>query len=132
MAGPKGSKYFDIFLDYQIWLRGRSPDGQLGDHLVMLLKKIDQLGSIKMAAESQGMSYRKAWGDIREAEVFLRFDLIQTIRGGKEGGLSRLTDDGLELVAAFDELHAEFDKAIHRITKKFFRQLNQQVSDRNE
>ncbi|MBT3241657.1 MAG: LysR family transcriptional regulator [Bacteroidetes bacterium] len=126
MAGPKGSKYFDIFLDYQVWLTTRSNQGKLSDNLVSLLKLIEKHGSLKSAAGIQGLSYRKAWGDLRKAEDFLGFRLIETVRGGKDGGLSRLTEDGRGLIEAFTELHKQFDEAIYNITKRFFRQLNEQ------
>ncbi len=125
MAGPKGSKYFDIFLDYQVWLKGHSREGKVADQLIELLKEIDLHGSLKKAAAKKGLSYRKAWGDIKEAEEFLSLVLIDSSRGGKDGGLSRLTDDGIELLAAFEELHKQFDQAIHRITQQFFNTLNQ-------
>jgi len=124
MAGPKGSKYFDIFLDYQVWLKGRKKADRVDDCLIELLKEIGLHGSLKRAAINRNLSYRKAWGDIKEAEGFLGFHLIDSSRGGKNGGLSQLTDDGKELLAAFEELHIQFDQAIHRITRQFFNKLN--------
>lgn len=125
MAGPKGSKYFDVFLNYQIKLSSKTQQGSLNDSLIRLLQEIATEGSLKMAAENRKLSYRKAWGDIKDAELFLGFELIETVRGGKDGGQSRLTKDGEELVMAFEELYDEFDTAIYRITRKFFHQLNQ-------
>ncbi|MCD6347080.1 MAG: LysR family transcriptional regulator, partial [Bacteroidales bacterium] len=91
---------------------------------VRLLQLIQQEGSLKRAAGKLGHSYRKAWGDLREAEKFLGFRLIAATRGGKDGGTTSLTDDGKDLVQAFLELHMQFDEAIYKITKRFFRQLN--------
>ena len=125
MAGPKGSKYFDVFLDYQIKLNSKSEKGKVDDTVIDLLIEIESLGSLKMAAEKVGLSYRKAWGDVKDAERFLGFELVEGIRGGKDGGLSRLTADGENLVLAFKELHKEFDEAIYRITRQFFHKLNQ-------
>lgn len=125
MAGPKGSKYFDIFLNYQVWLEKRNDSGQVPDTLIALLKLIREKGSLRAAAEAAGISYRKAWGDIHAAGDFLGFPLIEAIRGGKEGGNSHLTEHGAELVAAFDALHEQFDQAIHRIIRDFFKRLNQ-------
>lgn len=124
MAGPKGSKYYNVFLDYGVWLTNRETVGRLDDKLVGLLKCIQEHGSLRSAADSLGLSYRKAWGDIRKAEKFIGFALVEKIRGGKDGGLSRLTDDGAELVEAFSHLHKDFDEAIYRTTKKFFHELN--------
>ncbi len=124
MAGPKGSKYYNIFLDYGVWLTNRESGDTLNDKLVQLLVGIQQSGTLRSAAESLGLSYRKAWGDIRKAEKFIGLPLVQRIRGGKDGGLSRLTPDGTELVEAFAQLHKEFDEAIYRTTRKFFHDLN--------
>ncbi|MCK5821928.1 MAG: LysR family transcriptional regulator [Bacteroidales bacterium] len=124
MAGSKGSKYFNIFLDYQVWLKAQNREGRVDDQLIELLKEIGLHGSLKKAAIKKGLSYRKAWGDIKEAEEFLELSLIVSTRGGKDGGLSLLTEDGRELIAAFDELHYQFDQAIHRITRQFFNKLN--------
>jgi molybdate transport system regulatory protein len=124
MAGPKGSKYYNVFLEYGVWLTNRDSGGRLDDKLVRLLRGVRDNGSLRSAAESLGLSYRKAWGDIRKAENFIGFALVERIRGGKDGGLSRLTADGAELLEAFRQLHHDFDKAIYRTTKKFFHDLN--------
>lgn len=131
MAGPQGSKYYNIFLEYEVWLTGKGTDVRTGDQLTRLLLEIDKSGSIRSAADKLGISYRKAWGDLQEAEKFLGLSLIDTQRGGRSGGMTRLTEDGHELVKAFAELHEEFDQAIYRITRKFFHQLNR-VSDSSD
>ena len=124
MASPVGSKYYDVFLEYEVWLTKRGGDGRLDDQLVRLLSGIRQNGTIRSAADEIGLSYRKAWGDIRKAEKFIGFALVEKIRGGKTGGVSKLTRNGEELVEAFTQLHAEFDESIHRTTRKFFHDLN--------
>ena len=125
MAGPKGSKYYDIFLDYEVWLTNRET-GRIDDQLVRLLSLIEEKGSMRLAASESGLSYRKVWGDIRAAEQFLGFPLVQTVRGGREGGQSKLTEDGTDLVRAFRQLHQSFDQAIHDTTRSFFHKLNKQ------
>ena len=115
-----------------MWLSAVSGEGILGDGKYRLLRTIEEKGSLKAAAENLGMSYRKAWGDIKEAEGFLGLSLIDSTRGGKDGGLSRLTEDGKELLAAFEELHYQFDQAIHRITRQFFNKLNKKDTPENE
>jgi molybdate transport system regulatory protein len=124
MAGPRGSKYYNVFLEYGVWLTNLENEGRLDDKLVRLLAGIQDSGTLRSAADHMGLSYRKAWGDIRKAEKFIGFSLVEKIRGGKDGGLSRLTDDGTELVEAFTQLHKDFDEAIYRTTKKFFHDLN--------
>jgi len=124
MAGPKGSKYYDIFLKFKVWLENTKGESILGNGKFELIEGIDQLGSIKAAADKLGVSYRKAWGMIRDAEEKLGFCLTEKHRGGQHGGNSVLTPEGKELIEAYKELLLEFDDAIYQITKKFFNKVN--------
>ncbi len=126
MAGPRGSRYYDVFLDYEVSLKSRKNSEHLNESLILLLKSIEKHGSLISAAREMKISYRKAWGDLQKAEAFLGFPLVEKQRGGTAGGESRLTADGAELVQAFRELHHEIDGAIHKITRKFFHALNHQ------
>ena len=113
MAGSKGSKYFDVFLDYQFWLNTKTEEKILGEDVIELLKNIDTEGSIQAAACKSKISYRKAWGNIKSAEDVLNFCIVNKKRGGKDGGRTSLTMEGKKLLQAFDELKIEFDKAIY-------------------
>lgn len=124
MAGPKGSKYYDIFLDYQITLEHKKKGNILDEYCFKLLKKIQETGSLKSAADELDVSYRKAWGNVEEIEKGLGFKLLDRQRGGAQGGKTHLTEDGQKLVDAHDELRNEFNAAIKMITKKFFNILN--------
>lgn len=124
MAGPKGSKYYDIFLKFKVWLEDTKGESILGNGKFELIDCIDQLGSLKAAADKMGISYRKAWGMIRDAEEKLGFCLTEKHRGGQHGGNSVLTTEGKELIEAYKELLVEFDEAIYQITKKFFNKVN--------
>lgn len=125
MAGSKGSKYYDVFLKYKAWLVTHSEEEIIDDSHFELLKLIDRYGSLKEAAEKQEISYRNAWGRLQRAEEILKLKLIDKHRGGKMGGETRLTVEGEKLIHCYDELHEEFDKAVHNVTKKFFRSLNE-------
>jgi len=124
MAGPKGSKYYDVFLKFKVWLENTNGESILGNGKFELIDYIDQLGSLKAAADKMGISYRKAWGMMREAEEKLGFCLTDKHRGGQHGGNSVLTAEGKILIEAYKELLQEFDDAIHQITKKFFNKVN--------
>ena len=56
-----------------------------------LLSLINELGSLKLAAEKMGMSYRGAWGKIKKTEEILGRELIHK-DNNKEG--YKLTDFG--------------------------------------
>lgn len=125
MAGPKGSKYYDIFLDFSIDLKHKE-----GGHPILteehfeLLLHIGDLGSLVASAEKMSISYRKAWELVRQSEKTLGFQLIEKHRGGKDGGNSILTPEGKKLIDAYRELRTEFDASVKRIVKDFFQKIN--------
>ncbi len=129
MAGSKGSKYFDVFLNYKFWLSQKDETEILGEQIINLLKDIESEGSIQAAAKKNSISYRKAWGDIKNAEEILKFAITEKTRGGKDGGRTILTEDGKNMLNAFEELEKEFDKAFYNTAKKFFNNLNKKKND---
>lgn len=125
MAGPKGSKYYDVFLDYIIVLRQRnSNEPILTQEQLNLFLNIDELESIAASATKMEISYRKAWELVRRAEEELGFTLVKKYRGGSEGGKTELTSDGKQLVEAYRQLRHEFDGSVKRIVKNFFQTIN--------
>ena len=126
MAGSKGSKYYDIFLDFAIFLKHKD-DGHpiLTEEHFELLLNIGELGSLAASAEKMEISYRKAWELVRQSEKTLGFALIEKHRGGKDGGNSELTIEGKRLIDAYKSLRVEFDASVKRIVKDFFHTINQ-------
>ena len=51
MAGSKGDKYYNVFLDYRLWLKTINNEGIMGDGCFSLLIEIKNSGSLKEAAE---------------------------------------------------------------------------------
>ena len=76
-----------------------------------------------------GISYRKAWGLLREIEYVLGLQLVVKHRGGKAGGKTDLTQEGLELTEAYSNLKRDLDYAVHDTVKTFFNSINK-ISDR--
>ncbi|MBC8146632.1 MAG: LysR family transcriptional regulator [Bacteroidetes bacterium] len=118
MKPPRSSKN-DVFLRYKMWLSAVSGEGILGDGKYRLLRTIEEKGSLKAAADTLGMSYRKAWGDIKKAEKLLGYDLTDKHRGGKDGGKSILTDKAKNLLEAYDALHKKMNTAIEDASIEF-------------
>jgi molybdate transport repressor ModE-like protein len=125
MAGSKGDKYYNIFLDYRLWLKTIDDIGIMGDGCFSLLIEIKQSGSLREAAQKLDVSYRKAWGIIRKSENTLGFKLVDKTRGGKDGGHSTLTNEGENLIQAYNELKSDIDGSIKKVTQKFFHTINQ-------
>jgi len=83
-------------------LRGK--DIALGPGKVDLLEKIMETGSIARAAEELEMSYMRAWTLIKTMERCFKEPLVQSLRGGSEGGGAQLTELGREVVSIYREL----------------------------
>jgi len=129
MAGPKGSKYYDVFLKYQINLETVDDETILDWEGFGLLNAIRKTGSLSLAAAEMSMSYRKAWGIIKEVEDKLGFNLVEKHRGGTEGGYTDLTQEGNELTNAYNELTNQFNTSMKEITRKFFWTINKRPDE---
>jgi molybdate transport system regulatory protein len=68
--------------------------GKLGPGKLMLLQKIDELGSISAAGREMKMSYRQAWGLIHQLNGAFREPVVRSQAGGEMGGGARLTEFG--------------------------------------
>src|SRR4030067_3853630 len=105
-----------VTVGYKIWL---SADGKaFGEGPYLLLQGIAKTGSLRQAAREMGMSYRKAWGSLRECEKKLGFTLIERKVGGSSGGYSKITPSGHELMKHYgqfcDEIKKSIDNAFHK------------------
>lgn len=124
MAGKKGSKYYDIFMSYKICLNDAKKNELINESSLELLKNIHREKSLVAAAKESNITFRTAWNKIHSMEKHLRFKLIVSERGCENGGLSYLTNDGLNLLNAYLELRTEIDNSLKQITKKFFNSIN--------
>lgn len=95
-------------------------DGKLvmSDFRVRLLRHIDETGSLSEAATRMGLSYRRAWGKVREIEANLGAKLIETSIGGHGGGGSRLTPEGRRMVERYERFRA---RAVRDLGAEFVR-----------
>ena len=104
--------FSELKFKYKIWLETENGEGVLGEGKYRLLKKIEETGSLKLAIEQLGLSYRKTWDNLKKMEHELGFALIKPTRGGAEGGSTVLTLEGRIVIAAFDRFHREYDSII--------------------
>lgn len=73
-----------------------------GPGVAILLHRIEELHSLRAAAQSIGMAYSKAWTILKNAQQSLGFKLLDSTTGGKHGGGARLTPEGEKLLDAYD------------------------------
>ena len=104
-------------LEYRVWLK-RNDRFLISSGRAKLLKLIDEKGSISKAAEDMGMSYRHAWGAIKKVEEALGTKVIYSVRGGQEGGTSKLTEAGKEVILAYENQVMMIDDQIRNRYQK--------------
>ena len=74
-----------------------------GPGVAQLLRRVDELHSLRAAALSMAMAYSKAWTVIHNAEIGLGFKLLSSVTGGKNGGGAVLTNEARRMIAAYEE-----------------------------
>lgn len=94
---------------------------KFGDGRAQLLEFIDELGSIKQAVARFGMSYRSAWGYLRELERAAGFRLLERRSGGGPGSGTRLTKKGREFLAQYRQFRLGIDGIVSRQFTRSFR-----------
>ncbi|MBI1329192.1 MAG: LysR family transcriptional regulator [Alphaproteobacteria bacterium] len=76
-----------------------------------LLEAIEATGSLRKAAATLKMSYRRAWLLLQDIEQAVRGDVTLAATGGKDGGGTQLTPLGRALVAHYRAIEREAEKA---------------------
>ena len=118
------NKFENLKPEYKIWFSSLQGDGILGDGKWKILKQIDECGSLVGACEHLEITYRRTWNDLRKIEKMLGFNLLETVRGGVEGGSTRLSPEGRNLVKAFDVFHQRMDKIMQKEFERLLTDLN--------
>ena len=97
---------------FKLWFE--TEDGYVfGQGSFALLRGIQEKGNLKAAAEELHMSYRHAWGILKQIETTLGQPVVIAHRGGKVGGGgAELTDTGKELLETYLKFKSD-------LTKKF-------------
>lgn len=92
----------------------------LGDEIAFgpgkadLLEAIQETGSISGAGKKMGMSYRRAWLLVDTMNRCFQQPLVDTTKGGAQGGGTQLTEWGLEVLAKYRRLEAEIADVCHQ------------------
>jgi molybdate transport system regulatory protein len=88
----------------------------IGPGKIGLLEGIERTGSLSAAARALGMSYRRAWLLLHSTNEGFSEPVVELSVGGKDGGGTRLTDFGRQLVANY----RRFDAAVEQLAAKTF------------
>jgi len=71
-----------------------------------LLQFIQDTGSISAAGRRMGMSYKRAWTLVETMNAMFHAPLVDSTRGGPQGGGASLTPLGLDMLARFRRIQA--------------------------
>jgi molybdate transport system regulatory protein len=76
----------------------------LGPGKADLLALIRETGSIAAAGRAMSMSYKRAWSLVEEMNAAFRDPLVESMRGGPQGGGARLTETGEAVLGHYRKL----------------------------
>ena len=93
---------------------------KLGQGRAAFLRLIDKLGSIKQAVEQFEMSYRNAWGYLRELERAAGFPLLERKPGGSRAAGTQLTPEGREFLDRYDRFVRQVEEHTARCFDRTF------------
>ncbi|MDD3310629.1 LysR family transcriptional regulator [Pseudodesulfovibrio sp.] len=85
-------------LRLRVWIE-QEEETYIGIGSTLLLQYVEKLGSLRQAASSLGMSYRRAWGKLKKAEDRIGKPLVEKTKG--MGQRFNLTPEGKELMERF-------------------------------
>jgi len=107
-----------IRIKSRIWV---DKDGQelIGPGIYNILKAIEETGSIASAARKLGYSYKFVWTYIKRLEDVLGVPLVESRRGGKERGVTELTEVGKILLNYYESMSREVEEVLKRWEQKF-------------
>jgi len=91
-----------------------------GEGPYRLLCQIEEIGSVRGAAQQMGMSYTKALRLLSNAERALGVPLTTKTIGGKDGGGSMLTADGKAWMKKYESYRDACVQANEKLYLEFF------------
>ena len=103
----------------KLWLER---DGRIvmSDYRLRLLQLVAETGSLADAAQQMDLSYRRAWGKVKELEHNLGIPLLRSTPGGTGGGHSEITPEGLDLLRRYAEFQRRAADAVQRAFEAAF------------
>ena len=106
--------------NFKFWLE--TEDGYVfGEGSFKLLRGIQEKGTLTASSQALHMSYRHAWGIIKQMEENLGTKVLATYKGGKDGGGgAELTPIGKMLL----KIYSKYTEGIHQIISDLDLTLN--------
>ena len=106
--------------DLRVYLLDDENHKFFGEGPYRLLRTVEETGSLRAAALSMDMAYTKALKILRHAEQAVGSSLTTRYAGGRDGGGSRLTPEGKELLARYEAYRDQCAAANREIYRQIF------------
>src|SRR3990172_6935851 len=101
----------------------------MSDYRLRLLQLVADTGSLAQAATAMGLSYRRAWGKVKELEANLGFPLVRSEVGGAGGGHKVLFPEGRAPLDASRRFGQRMDEALHTAYREELSHLARPAED---
>ena len=96
----------------------------IGPGKVLLLEAILEKGSISAAAKSIGMSYKKAWGLIKEINSSSNNKIIKTNTGGQGVRGTKISEEGINFIKSFRTIEEKIFKVAEKEKNDLYKIFN--------
>lgn len=90
------------------------PGERLGHGKIELMELIVETGSISAAGRAMDMSYRRAWLLVDALNHMFKQPVIESQRGGKQGGGAALTAFGAELLERYRGMQKQMNEVLRQ------------------
>ncbi|SPY07004.1 TOBE domain-containing protein [Oligella urethralis] len=91
----------------------------LGPGRIELLEQIESGRSIAEAARQLGMGYKTAWDMLNAINNLADEPVVISIKGGRRGGGSRITDYGKKLIAFYRHIESEYQAMLISLEQRY-------------
>ena len=105
---------------FDLKIRLYNQEKSFGKGVYELMKKTQSFCSLSGAYKAMKMSNSKAWKILKRAEEDLDMPLVERISGGKDGGGSKLTQEGEELLEKYENFIQEMNEYADARFKEIF------------
>lgn len=109
----------------RVFLMDADGEKVFGEGPYRLLQGIESEGSLRAAALEMNMAYSKALRILKRAEAAFGFPLTERVIGGRDGGGSRLTPEGKELLEKYETYRRRCTEANCAIWRELFPELEE-------
>ena len=106
-------------MTYNLTVRLFCGEKCFGPGMAQLLRKVQELHSLRAAAMSMNMAYSKAWTITKKAQEALGFPLLHSVTGGRGGGGAELTPQARDFLERF----RNFEEAVRGYADEAFLEI---------